>query len=830
MSLKIKLIASAVSLTFISFANAAPLFNQTSIGDKTQLDVSSFDAATNIKVFQPDSSSKLITFNLGTNISGTVSNPTPVAGVDVFLASEGTTISGEKLGDINIKAEGKMVSGAQSIVVFHAFGGNINLDLNSLNIDATNPSYTENQDSINGINVQNSDKSQGYLKIHTAKDLTIRTTGGSVVVGTLVGKNQPTEEGQYNANLELSADGAITIENTGYTSETDGKQTFKAGSAVSVYDTKWLSGDNPVYQPGSSNLSITSKTAVNIKGSGTGVSISRGNTSEVFTEGTIAAPSVAITGGNSAIGAKSVEKTSLNIEGDNISLSNTDKESKSAAVNILGGSGVSFAGINGGKNNVVITAANNKAISSDIAEFTNGSTTTNSGNVSFDNSNATIYGDVKTKGDLSLVKDTRIELKNDSAFDASSIKTDSTATLVTNYRKADGEGVKIGSVASTSNDPAAKPSLSVKTGGDLADKIGAEAAAKLLADDKYISFTGTDTEAAAAAAAVTKAGGESGHAAPSYALVKNEDGTYTTVLGTNEQMDAIKSFSAMTLTQWRNEISTLTERLGDVRDNRQAAGAWARVYGASTKVTDGATTKTTTNSIQVGADYSINPNWLVGGAFSYTNADGSFSVGSGDADGYTLSAYATGFFDCGGYVDLVGRIGRLSSDVKVAYSDGAVFDGSYDNTAYGLSAEVGWKYNVTKSVFVEPQAQLSYSYISGDNYQGADVRIEQDNFQSLVGRLGARAGFNFPKDAGQFYLTASVNHDFKGDADSKASVSGSSVAFDENVDLGGTWVSYGFGLQFAPSKNISVYGSLTRANGNDYQDNYRYSLGARYIF
>ena len=49
-------------------------------------------------------------------------------------------------------------------------------------------------------------------------------------------------------------------------------------------------------------------------------------------------------------------------------------------------------------------------------------------------------------------------------------------------------------------------------------------------------------------------------------------------------------------------------------------------------------------------------------------------------------------------------------------------------------------------------------------------------------------------------------------------------------DLGGTWVSYGFGGQINVKDNWSFYGSLTRANGSDYQENYRYSVGTRYCW
>ena len=37
-------------------------------------------------------------------------------------------------------------------------------------------------------------------------------------------------------------------------------------------------------------------------------------------------------------------------------------------------------------------------------------------------------------------------------------------------------------------------------------------------------------------------------------------------------------------------------------------------------------------------------------------------------------------------------------------------------------------------------------------------------------------------------------------------------------------------IRMFPWNNLSFYGSLTRANGSDYQEDYHYSVGARYVF
>lgn len=308
----------------------------------------------------------------------------------------------------------------------------------------------------------------------------------------------------------------------------------------------------------------------------------------------------------------------------------------------------------------------------------------------------------------------------------------------------------------------------------------------------------------------------------------DEKGTVTSRT-LNPTLDTYGNYTAMTLIEWRNEVNHISQRLGDVRDSSKTVGAWARVYGYDSSYSDNVSISLKANSIQVGGDYRLNNSWLVGGAFSYTNGDGTLSNGTADTDGYSLAAYLSGFFDCGAYVDFVGRVGRLSTDITT-FNDSTTFKASYDNTTFGLSAEVGYRLNLNKTFYVEPQAVIAYGYVKGDDFTASNtVRIKQDNLQTLVGRLGTRIGASFAEGAGTVFAHASVNHDFLGDADYKASY-GTKAPRDLSVDIGGTWYSYGIGAQFNTTKNLNFYGTLERSNGTDYQEDYRYSVGLSYRY
>ena len=291
----------------------------------------------------------------------------------------------------------------------------------------------------------------------------------------------------------------------------------------------------------------------------------------------------------------------------------------------------------------------------------------------------------------------------------------------------------------------------------------------------------------------------------------------------NTKLDAFEGVNASTLMAWRNEINHLTKRLGDIRDEASSMGAWARVYGGESTYSDAVNVEVDQTTVQVGLDGRLG-DWIVGGAFSYSNGDADITNGEADSDGYTFAVYGTRFFESGAYVDAIARVGRLSTDVTAGD-----MKGSYDNNAFSLSAELGHNFKFLERAFVEPQVELTYGYVTGDDFSPkAGVKIEQDDFQMLIARLGARAGWEFERNAGRLYAQASVNHDFLGDADGEASEG--NLHQDLNADLGGTWLTYGVGFQFRPTEKTSFYGELERSTGGEVKDHYTFNVGARYAW
>lgn len=300
------------------------------------------------------------------------------------------------------------------------------------------------------------------------------------------------------------------------------------------------------------------------------------------------------------------------------------------------------------------------------------------------------------------------------------------------------------------------------------------------------------------------------------------DGQQSAVrISENTKLASMKGVNAAALVAWRDEVAYTNQRMEFLRDHEHAYGAWGQVYGGESTYEGKVDLKTTT--VQVGADAAVG-DWVVGAAFSYMNGDADMHNGTADTDAYTVSLYTSRMFDSGLFVNGLARYGRLSTDATAGN-----MEADYDNDAFSIGGNVGYRINFTNQAFVEPSFGLQYAYVKGDTYTaGNGVKVEQDDFDALIASLGARAGFNFPNDSGRLFARASVNHDFMGEIDGTASKG--TLADSMYVDLGGTWFTYGVGAQFDVTKNLSFWGNIDRTTGGEVSTNYMMNAGLRYVF
>lgn len=291
----------------------------------------------------------------------------------------------------------------------------------------------------------------------------------------------------------------------------------------------------------------------------------------------------------------------------------------------------------------------------------------------------------------------------------------------------------------------------------------------------------------------------------------------------NQKLDGYSSIAALSAVQWRHENDTLLKRMGELRDATGTIGTWARIYGSEQEYgAQSVNAKNTT--IQVGADYDVGSGWKVGGAFSYTDGSSSFDMGNSDSEMFGVSVYGTWLADNGQFLDLIAKYSRLSNE----FTSGTM-KGDFDNNAFSVTAEYGWHFAMNDLGFVEPSAGITYGRIMGDDFVAHnEVRVEQDDYDSLIGRLGVRSGFYFPKQKGSIYARVALLHDFMGDMESTASKD-DDVAYLKD-ELGGTWVEYGIGANFSLTNSTYTFVDLEKTSGGDVKEDWRWNIGLRTVF
>lgn len=301
----------------------------------------------------------------------------------------------------------------------------------------------------------------------------------------------------------------------------------------------------------------------------------------------------------------------------------------------------------------------------------------------------------------------------------------------------------------------------------------------------------------------------------------NKDGT-TIFGGPNSVMQSALELASVTpLAVNRILMNDVRKRLGDIRTSTGTSGVWARYDGGRLSGEDDL--ENNFNTIQIGIDTVPTPEAIrFGVAFSYTDGEADYARGNADMEAYSLAAYGVWLGDSGQFIDVIARMAVTDTDMTV---DGNK-KGSTDNVALGLSGEFGWRFDVSKLVYVEPQVELSYTYVNSDKLKLSDgSTYEFDSNDSLIGRFGLALGMVCPNDRGNLYAKISAVHEFLGDA----SVTGGNGAVYE-IDGKDTWVEYGLGANMNLTDSTYVWADVERTSGGVLDEDWRATVGVRYSF
>ena len=216
---------------------------------------------------------------------------------------------------------------------------------------------------------------------------------------------------------------------------------------------------------------------------------------------------------------------------------------------------------------------------------------------------------------------------------------------------------------------------------------------------------------------------------------------------------------------WRDN-DTLVKRLGELRWSKDSDGAWGRVINRKLARSGTQAFDVSMNTLQLGYDRKIPFSFgdiFVGGAVEHSRGTEKYDDGDGSVYMTDGALYGTFVGRSGDYVDVVTKAGRLFTHYSSDLGDG----GDFENWGFSASAEYGHKFDLGWSWSVEPQAQIKYSYLWGDDYTSDNgAKIYQDDTDSLVGRLGLLVAKEFgtgTENPVRIYAKGSVLHEFLGD-------------------------------------------------------------------
>lgn len=292
---------------------------------------------------------------------------------------------------------------------------------------------------------------------------------------------------------------------------------------------------------------------------------------------------------------------------------------------------------------------------------------------------------------------------------------------------------------------------------------------------------------------------------------------------TTATMDAMKGVSVMPLLSWRQEDSTFSQRLGDLRRSAGGQGIWARMSRGEFQY-DGEY-KNQYDFYQLGYDWASGP-WHYGAAVSYNDGETSYRAGCGENSSTSLSLYGTWLGDKGHYADIVLKGGKLSNEYTIT-TDARRTHGDYDMWGVSLSGEYGREIALADGWFVTPQAQMTLLHIGSEDYTTSNgIRVSQESLDSAVGRLGLEAGKRF--GAGRVYGKFSLLHDFAGSADTWLRYEGLENSYRE--DIGDTWCEAGFGVNLRLSDSTYFYADVARTFGGDVETPWQWNAGVRWGF
>ncbi|WP_137653830.1 S6 family peptidase [Escherichia albertii] len=229
------------------------------------------------------------------------------------------------------------------------------------------------------------------------------------------------------------------------------------------------------------------------------------------------------------------------------------------------------------------------------------------------------------------------------------------------------------------------------------------------------------------------------------------------------QSKAAATFMHISYNNFITEVNNLNKRMGDLRDINGEAGTWVRLLNGSGSADGGFSDHYTL--LQMGADrkHELGSMDLFTGVMAtYTDTDASAGLYSGKTKSWGGGLYASGLFPSGAYFDLIAKY--IHNENKYDLNFAGAGKQNFSTHSLYAGAEVGYRYHLTDTTFVEPQAELVWGRLQGQTFNwndsGMDVSMRRDGVNPLVGRTGVVSGKTFSGKDWRLTARAGLHYEF----------------------------------------------------------------------
>ena len=276
---------------------------------------------------------------------------------------------------------------------------------------------------------------------------------------------------------------------------------------------------------------------------------------------------------------------------------------------------------------------------------------------------------------------------------------------------------------------------------------------------------------------------------------------------------------------WRTLTNTYRPR---ALQQGATTGIWAHIGGGQYSYdAQGIDTDTTYTRIQGGYDTKTSSGWTVGGQVSYLRGHDDYVFnGSGKEKAFAVGVYGLKDFGRDQYIQLESQVGRVTNTFTARNEIGESLSGETKANAYTIGARYGKTVKLQNGVYIEPQAQLSYTHFGGDSFNAGTMHVDQAGVSSTAGGLGLEIGKTF--GSGSIYTRVGVNHAFSGSV--KTTYTSTSTVKSTEQDLKGTWTDLAFGGRYGINANNSLYADISTGLSGDYKAGWSVNAGFTHKF